>query len=81
MRPSVRRLEETYSDRVDFHTLNVDNYSTTPLANQYQVIGIPMIVLLDADGEIFETYLGYMDEDALIAAVEALLDDHAEHGG
>lgn len=81
MRPSVRRLEETYSDRVDFHILNTDSYSTTPLANQYQVIGIPMIVLLDANGDIFETYLGYMEEDELIAAVEALLADHAERGG
>lgn len=80
MRSSVRRLEETYNDRVDFHILNVDQYSTTPLANRYQVIGIPMIVLLDADGEVFETYLGFFEEDALIAAVEALLADHAARG-
>ncbi len=81
MRPSVRRLEETYNDRVDFHILNTDHYSTTPLAYQYQVIGIPMIALLDAAGEIYETYLGYMEEDALIAAVDALLADHAARGG
>lgn len=74
MRPSVRRLEETYSDRVDFHILNVDHPSTTPLANQYHVTGIPMIVLLDANGATVDTMLGYQSEETLIAAVEQLLD-------
>ena len=73
MRPSVRRIEETYQDRVDFHILNTDNYSTTPLADQYRVIGIPTIILLDANGDVFERYLGYLTEDELTAAVEALL--------
>lgn len=78
MRPSVRRIQENYQDRIDFHILNVDNYSTTPLANRYRVSGIPMIVLLDASGEIFQTLIGYQEEATLIAAVEALL---ADHGG
>ncbi len=76
MRPSVRRLEETYHDRVDFHILNVDRLATAPLAATYNVSGIPMIVLLDAQGEVFQRYLGYMSEAELIAAVEALLAAH-----
>lgn len=77
MRPSVRRLEETYQDRIDFHILNVDHFSTTPLADQYRVAGIPTIILLDAQGDVFRAYLGYMTEEELVAAVEALIAAHS----
>ncbi len=73
MRPSVRRLEETYKDRVDFHVLNIDYLSNRDLANKYRAVGIPMIVLLDSEGDIFQTLFGYQTEEDLIAAVEALL--------
>jgi len=80
MRPSVRRIEETYQNRINFHILNVDNYSTTPLANKYQVYGIPMIVLLDAQGDVFQTMIGYQTEAQLTAAVENLLATHGDAG-
>ena len=54
MRPSVGRLEETYQNRVDFHILNIDYLNSRDLANTYRVVGIPMIVLLDVEGEIFQ---------------------------
>ena len=75
MRPSVGRLEETYQNRVDFHILNIDYLNSRDLANTYRVVGIPMIVLLDVEGEIFQTLFGFQTEDSLIAAVEALLAD------
>jgi thioredoxin-like negative regulator of GroEL len=73
MRSSVRRLEETYADRVDFHILNVDLIATRELAQQYRVSAIPMIVLLDADGNLVQQFIGFQSEEQLIAAVEALL--------
>lgn len=73
MRPSVRRIEETYQDRVDFHILNVDHPSTTPLATRYRIPGIPTLVLLDSHGDVFEMAVGYLTEEDLIAAVERLL--------
>lgn len=73
MRSSVRRLEETYQDRIDFHILNVDQRSTFDLAAKYQVRGIPMIVLLDAHGDVYKTLFGYQTESQLTTAVEALL--------
>ncbi len=73
MRPSVRRVEEAYGDRVDFHILNIDDHSTNYLADKYQVRGIPMIVLLDAQGKLVTTLFGYQEEAQLIAAIEALL--------
>jgi thioredoxin-related protein len=73
MRPFVQRVEEFYQGRVDFHVLNVDHLSSRDLMNKYQVTGIPLIVLLDAQGEVFEILLGYQTEDQLFAAVERLL--------
>ncbi len=73
MRPSVRRLEERYSSQVDFHLLNVDDPSTTALAQRYRVSGIPTIVLLHADGSTATILFGYQDERTLEEAIEALL--------
>jgi thioredoxin-related protein len=78
MRPFVQRIEEAYQDRVDFHILNVDFLSNRPLMEKYRVAGIPMIVLLDAQGNVFETHLGYMSEEDLAAALDRLLDHHAQ---
>jgi thioredoxin-related protein len=77
MRSSVGRLEKTCSDRLDFHILNIDHLSSRDLITKYRVVGIPMIVLLDAQGEVFRTLFGFQTEEQLIAAVEALLADHA----
>jgi thioredoxin-related protein len=74
MRSSVRRLENTYDDQIDFHILNFDLASSQDLAIKYRVPGIPFIVLLDVEGEVFNTLLGYQTEEQLIEAVEALLD-------
>ncbi len=73
MRPSVRRLQEMYADQVDFDILNVDHLSTRDLAIQYQVSAIPLVILLDADGNVVQRMEGYHTEEELIAAVERLL--------
>ncbi len=74
MRSSVRQLEEKYSDRIDFHSLNVDQVSTNALAAKYNVVGIPMFVLLDAQGQFVKALLGYQTDDQLEAAITLLLD-------
>ncbi len=73
MRPSVRRIEELYQGRIDFHVLDVDLPSSRDLSRKYNVTGIPYIVLLDAEGEVFDALLGYQSEPQLIDAVERLL--------
>jgi len=78
MRPSVRRIEELYQGRIDFHALDIDLPSTRDLSRKYNVTGIPYIVLLDAQGEVFEALLGYQSEQQLIDALERLLDADGE---
>lgn len=73
MRSSVERMQEQYGDQVDFHILNTDQLSTQDLAVKYQVRGIPLIVLLDTEGQEVRRLLGYQTEDQLIEALEGLL--------
>jgi thioredoxin-related protein len=73
MRPSVRRLQEQYQDQIDFHELNVDQSSTIDLARQYQVSGIPLIILLDPQGNLIGRLEGFQDDAMLQAAIDDLL--------
>jgi thioredoxin-related protein len=69
----VRRLEVQYQDRVDFHVLDIDQPAAHDLAVRYGVAGIPTIVLLDSEGEVFKLLPGDQSEDQLVAAIEELL--------
>lgn len=73
MLPIVLRLEQRYQDRVDFHILNVDSAASRALVHKYEAYGIPLTVLLDAEGHLVESLSGYQDEAALIAVIEWLL--------
>jgi thioredoxin-related protein len=74
MRPSVRRLQEQYADQIDFYELNIDASSTIDLAREYRVSGIPLIVLLDPQGNTVQRLEGFQTDDMLDAAIEDLLD-------
>ncbi len=74
MRPFMKDIEETYQGQIDFYSLNIDEPASAPLANQYRVSGIPLIVLLRPDGTVFRRLEGYQPEDMLIADIKDLLD-------
>ncbi len=73
MLPALLRLEQRYQDRVDFHILNVDYAANRALVHKYKAYGIPLTVLLDAEGHLVKSISGHQDEAVLIAAVEWLL--------
>lgn len=73
MLPAVLRLEQRYRDRVDFHILNVDYAPNRALVHKYRAYGIPLTVLLDAEGRLVKSLPGHQDEATLIAAIEWLL--------
>jgi thioredoxin-like negative regulator of GroEL len=73
MKPFVKDMEEKYSDRVTFWEIDVDNMASGPLNRQYQVVGIPLVVLLDAQGKTVQRLEGYQPEAELDAAIGALL--------
>jgi len=59
MQPIVHGLEETYSDDIDFVLLNIDDPDTTEAKLKYSFRYQPHFILLDANGEIVEEWLGY----------------------
>jgi thioredoxin-related protein len=69
----VRRLEAQYQDQVDFQAIDIDQPAAHDLAVRYGVAGIPTIVLLDSEGNVFKLLPGDQSEDQLAAAIEALL--------
>ncbi len=73
MLPAVLRLQQQYQDRVDFHILNVDSDANRALVHKYKAYGIPLTVLLDAEGYLVKSLAGQRDEAALAAAIEWLL--------
>jgi thiol-disulfide isomerase/thioredoxin len=73
MKPFVADMEEKYGDRVTFWEIDVDNMASGPLNREYQVVGIPLVVLLDAEGKTVQRLEGYRPEAELDAAIGALL--------
>lgn len=73
MRRSVHQLEQEYEAQVNFHILNIDLLSTRPLAIEHEVSFIPLIVLLDGEGNVVNRLEGYQTDEQLAAALEALV--------
>ena len=58
MAPIVQRLHEQYGDRVNFVLLDVDDPQWLPQIEQYQVSGIPHMILLDRNQTEVQTWVG-----------------------
>jgi thiol-disulfide isomerase/thioredoxin len=73
MKPSIARMKAKYGDRVTFDNINVDNRASARLVVKYQVFAIPLIVLLDRDGQEVDRLEGYHTEQELDDALSALV--------
>jgi thioredoxin 1 len=73
MRPSVVNMREKYGDQVTFDDINVDNRASAKLLRKYKVEFIPLVVLLDKDGNTFQRLEGYQSEQDLDDALDALV--------
>jgi len=57
--PIFEAAAEKYGDKVKFESVDVDE--NPALAEKYGVQSIPMVVLLDKDGNVIDQNIGYMD--------------------
>jgi thiol-disulfide isomerase/thioredoxin len=73
MKPALKRIEQKYGEQVTFWEIDIDNIGSTRLVRQYRVLFIPYLVLLDADGKVFEILEGEQSERQLDAAIQRLL--------
>jgi thiol-disulfide isomerase/thioredoxin len=74
MAPDIAALKATYSDRVNFVMLNVDNEKWLPEIVAYRVDGIPHFVYLQADNEPVAQAIGEQPEKILEDNLLALAD-------
>ena len=73
MAPDMEKLRTSYSDRLNFVMLNVDNDKWLPELLTYRVDGIPHFVYLDASGKTVAEAIGEQPLEILTANIEALI--------
>lgn len=59
MKPIVDGLETDYGQQIDFVYLNIDDDATLEARQTYGFRFQPHFILVNADGEVVEEWLGY----------------------
>lgn len=60
--PIFEAAGEKYAGKIDFRSVDVDE--NPALAEKYGVQSIPMVVLLDKDGNVLDSNVGFMEAPA-----------------
>jgi len=68
--PILEEVAETYSDRVKFVKLNIDDNSETP--PKFSIRGIPTLMLFK-DGNVEATKVGALSKAQLVAFLDEIL--------
>lgn len=71
MAPAMEQMEKKYADKIEFRKIDVDQ--EPKLAQQYNITGVPTIVVLSADGKILDSTVGLQTVDELDKMFSALL--------
>ena len=74
----MNRLEQTFSDRVDFFVLDVDNPQSDAYMQQFFIRSRSTYVLLDANGNELTRWFGPLDETAVVTELNNILADLEE---
>ena len=74
MEPIVHGLEAEYGDQITFEYLDIDDPETTDKKSEYGFRFQPHFILLDADGNIVQEWLGYQSANVFEEAFADLLE-------
>lgn len=67
LKPIFEKLAEEFRGRVDFVTVDVDD--NQELAASYGVSSIPTLLLINKDGQVQNTLIGFQNRDQLLGAI------------
>ena len=71
MAPAMEQMEKKYAGKIEFRKIDVDQ--EPELAPQYNITGVPTIVVLSADGKILDSTVGQQTVDELDKMFSALM--------
>jgi thioredoxin-like negative regulator of GroEL len=74
MIPIVHGLQARYSDRIGFVYLDIDDAATQPFKRELGYRVQPHFFLLDAEGNIVQSWLGRVPEAELEQALQSVLE-------
>lgn len=71
MAPDMEKMEKKYASKIEFRKIDIDQ--EPELAQQYNITGVPTIVVLSPDGNILDSTVGVQTADELDKMFSALL--------
>ncbi|MDE2857871.1 MAG: hypothetical protein OXN94_08480 [Chloroflexota bacterium] len=71
--PVVNGLQETFSDRIEFVLLDLDDARQDGIRRQLGITAQAQYILVGADGAIVQKWFGVLDQARVSAELEALL--------
>jgi thioredoxin-related protein len=74
MAPIVHGLEDKYKSQMNFVYLDVDDENTQVFQETLQFYYQPHVFLLDAEGNIIQQWIGYVQQAELEAALVSALE-------
>lgn len=72
MAPIVNGLKPQYDGKVAIRMYNAENDAGNELAEEYGVQFVPTFVFVSSDGEVMNTLIGEVSENALKAELDKL---------
>ncbi len=70
---ALAKVKSTYSERVTFMRVDVDDPNSQPLMDQYDVSPIPTMVFLNPDGEVASYSIGITNESNIASNINKIL--------
>ena len=69
--PVIKELADEYKDKMLFTKLNIDENLQT--ADRYQIMSIPMFLILNNEMEVLEKFIGAVPKQKFIDKIESAL--------
>lgn len=73
MAPTLKSIHQEYGPSVNFVMLNIDDPQWREPVQQFNVTGVPHLVLREGDGAIAETFVGKVPKSILTESLQRLL--------